>query len=274
MAVTLHVQVGDIISGADGLPTVVTGVYPQGERPVYKILFSDGVAVEADALEAVVGAGLDRHPVAAQHFLRFGERAVRHPGFAAGERHARAHGRRVQAVEREQDAALEDEPVYVVILRPAEPRAARTETRRMMLAQETRFALKGGTAINLFEDDLPRLSVDIDLNYIDAVDRETMLAERPRVGQALTQVFGRAGLTVKRSRPVTVPDGLTAEVFRRALDAFLPAGPMRPPADPPTLRAVLAGPECPAPDFAASFEHHAALLERVDALVLVNPENR
>jgi len=31
------------------------------------------------------------------------------------------------------------------------------------LAGEKRFALKGGTAINLFEHDLPRLSVDIDL---------------------------------------------------------------------------------------------------------------
>jgi hypothetical protein len=29
------------------------------------------------------------------------------------------------------------------------------------LSQEPRFALKGGTAINLFEHDLPRLSVDI-----------------------------------------------------------------------------------------------------------------
>jgi hypothetical protein len=29
------------------------------------------------------------------------------------------------------------------------------------LAQEPRFALKGGTAISLFEHDLPRLSVEI-----------------------------------------------------------------------------------------------------------------
>lgn len=34
------------------------------------------------------------------------------------------------------------------------------------LAKETRFALKGGTAINLFERDLPRLSVDIDLTWL------------------------------------------------------------------------------------------------------------
>ncbi|GAA4808872.1 hypothetical protein GCM10011365_16980 [Marinicella pacifica] len=31
---------------------------------------------------------------------------------------------------------------------------------------ETCFALKGGTAINLFVEDLPRLSVDIDLVYL------------------------------------------------------------------------------------------------------------
>lgn len=63
----------------------------------------------------------------------------------------------------------------------------------------SRMALKGGTALNLFVLGLPRLSVDIDLNYIGAADRETMLAERPRVEQALQQVAGRMGLTVKRT---------------------------------------------------------------------------
>ena len=33
------------------------------------------------------------------------------------------------------------------------------------VSQETDFALKGGTAINLFVRDMPRLSVDIDLAY-------------------------------------------------------------------------------------------------------------
>jgi len=32
-----------------------------------------------------------------------------------------------------------------------------------LVAEETCFALKGGTAINLFVRDMPRLSVDIDL---------------------------------------------------------------------------------------------------------------
>ena len=44
-----------------------------------------------------------------------------------------------------------------------------------------RMALKGGTAINLFVLGLPRLSVDIDLNYVGPSDRATMLTERPRI---------------------------------------------------------------------------------------------
>lgn len=39
------------------------------------------------------------------------------------------------------------------------------------------FALKGGTAINLFYRDMPRLSVDIDLTYILVKDRERLLYE-------------------------------------------------------------------------------------------------
>ena len=34
------------------------------------------------------------------------------------------------------------------------------------------FALKGGTAINLFHDNMPRLSVDIDLTYVPMEDRK------------------------------------------------------------------------------------------------------
>ena len=63
---------------------------------------------------------------------------------------------------------------------------------------KSRMVLKGGTALNLFVLDVPRLSVDIDLNYIGAADRETMLAERPKVEQALQAVFGRLGLEVRR----------------------------------------------------------------------------
>jgi len=42
-----------------------------------------------------------------------------------------------------------------------------------VIALDTRFALHGGTAINLFDRNMPRLSVDIDLTYIPIEDRET-----------------------------------------------------------------------------------------------------
>jgi len=61
-----------------------------------------------------------------------------------------------------------------------------------------RIALKGGTALNLFHFEVPRLSVDIDLNYIGAKDRETMLAEKPKIEQAVQAVCSREGLTIKR----------------------------------------------------------------------------
>ncbi|MDO8272682.1 MAG: nucleotidyl transferase AbiEii/AbiGii toxin family protein, partial [Gammaproteobacteria bacterium] len=39
------------------------------------------------------------------------------------------------------------------------------------VADESCFALKGGTAINLFIRNMPRLSVDIDLTYLPMRDR-------------------------------------------------------------------------------------------------------
>ena len=61
-----------------------------------------------------------------------------------------------------------------------------------------RLVLKGGTALNLFFFDLPRLSVDIDLNYIGQLDRQEMLLERPEVEKALEAIFQREGLSIRR----------------------------------------------------------------------------
>lgn len=62
-----------------------------------------------------------------------------------------------------------------------------------------RVALKGGTALNLFVFDVPRLSVDIDVNYVGGADRATMTADRPKFDAALEQVASRMGLAVKRA---------------------------------------------------------------------------
>lgn len=47
-----------------------------------------------------------------------------------------------------------------------------------LVAKETVFALKGGTAINLFLRNMPRLSVDIDLTYLPVKDRASARALR------------------------------------------------------------------------------------------------
>ncbi len=61
-----------------------------------------------------------------------------------------------------------------------------------------KLALKGGTALNVFYLDIPRLSVDIDLNYIGSAEREGMLAERPLVEDAIHAVCSREGFSVVR----------------------------------------------------------------------------
>ncbi len=53
------------------------------------------------------------------------------------------------------------------------------------IAKENCFALKGGTAINLFYSDLPRLSVDIDLTYINFDIRDIAYS---KINEALERI--------------------------------------------------------------------------------------
>ncbi|MEE0299526.1 MAG: nucleotidyl transferase AbiEii/AbiGii toxin family protein, partial [Christensenellales bacterium] len=55
------------------------------------------------------------------------------------------------------------------------------------------LALKGGTAINLTIFDLPRLSVDIDLDYSENVPREEMLAQREIITERIHKYMAAAG---------------------------------------------------------------------------------
>jgi predicted nucleotidyltransferase component of viral defense system len=61
------------------------------------------------------------------------------------------------------------------------------------------FALKGGTALNLFYLGLDRLSVDIDFNYIGAEDRETMLGHKKLVEQRLPRLMQSYGYELIRA---------------------------------------------------------------------------
>ncbi len=69
---------------------------------------------------------------------------------------------------------------------------------------EACFALKGGTAINFFVRDFPRLSVDIDLVYLPVEDRAATLRG---INAALERIAARVrralpGVQVREQRPV------------------------------------------------------------------------
>lgn len=51
------------------------------------------------------------------------------------------------------------------------------------------LTLKGGTAINFLYLDLPRLSVDIDLDYIGSVEKEQMKKDREEIHDVLNRLF-------------------------------------------------------------------------------------
>ncbi|MGP2414108.1 nucleotidyl transferase AbiEii/AbiGii toxin family protein [Pantoea ananatis] len=75
------------------------------------------------------------------------------------------------------------------------------------VANEHCFALKGGTAINLFIRDFPRLSVDIDLAYIPLESREVAL---PNVREALARIANRLEKQANISTALQTnnPDGM------------------------------------------------------------------
>lgn len=85
------------------------------------------------------------------------------------------------------------------------------------VAAERCFALKGGTAINLFVRDLPRLSVDIDMTYVPVQSRAESLsaidAAMKRIAAAIRKSINDAQVTEQRA------DGMVRKLFVRATGA-------------------------------------------------------
>ena len=86
------------------------------------------------------------------------------------------------------------------------------------VAAEKEFALKGGTAINLFVRDMPRLSVDIDLTYVPVADRATSLKAidtgMNRIADAVKK--GMRGAQLNASQPKG--ENCTTKLLLRADD--------------------------------------------------------
>ncbi len=84
-----------------------------------------------------------------------------------------------------------------------------------LIAPEPCFALKGGTAINLFICDFPRLSVDIDLTYLPLDDRDQALG-------AIEDGLGRIAVNIRRviqGAKVTAAAGEAGRVQRLQIAA-------------------------------------------------------
>lgn len=59
------------------------------------------------------------------------------------------------------------------------------------------LVLRGGTALNFLHLDLPRLSVDIDLDFIGGITKEEMEKLRPQLDTALKRIFVQEGYEIK-----------------------------------------------------------------------------
>ncbi|KAA6230393.1 nucleotidyl transferase AbiEii/AbiGii toxin family protein (plasmid) [Chlorobium phaeovibrioides] len=68
------------------------------------------------------------------------------------------------------------------------------------VAQAPVFALKGGTAINLFEQNMPRLSVDIDLVYLPLDDRAVALESIASALQEICKSIEKIGIKATPQR--------------------------------------------------------------------------
>lgn len=83
-----------------------------------------------------------------------------------------------------------------------------------LVAAEDCFALKGGTAINLFIRDMPRLSVDIDLMFLPVRSRAESLAEIDAAMKRIEQAILR---TIVRSKVThTLTDGFVTKLLVNA----------------------------------------------------------
>ncbi len=79
--------------------------------------------------------------------------------------------------------------------------------------QTPRFAMKGGTALNLFVQDLPRLSVDIDVVFIDhQTDRNSALEEIAQEIQRIESAIAVMGYGT-RTRKVHGGDEVKLDIF-------------------------------------------------------------
>lgn len=80
--------------------------------------------------------------------------------------------------------------------------------------REKRFALKGGTAINLFYHNLPRLSVDIDLTYLPIESRAASFAHIDEAFEKIIKDLAIRFPTLRIQRVITNEGNIKQIIFR------------------------------------------------------------
>lgn len=96
------------------------------------------------------------------------------------------------------------------------------------IEQEKCFALKGGTAINLFVRNMPRLSVDIDLTYMGEESRKQALT---LIAVALLRIKSKVeskipGSKVKSSKRISQDDEAKIYIERNGVTVKVEANPV------------------------------------------------
>lgn len=66
---------------------------------------------------------------------------------------------------------------------------------------KNKLVLKGGTAINFIYFDIPRLSVDIDVDYIGSFEKSKMLEDRKYLESVFLRIFKKLGYQVMGRKP-------------------------------------------------------------------------
>lgn len=87
------------------------------------------------------------------------------------------------------------------------------------VAAERDFALKGGTAINLFVRSMPRLSVDIDLTYLPVAGRTESLAAIDAGMKRMAVAIGKGIPGVKVNEVVNRAEGIVTKLTLQRADA-------------------------------------------------------
>lgn len=82
---------------------------------------------------------------------------------------------------------------------------------------KSKFVLKGGTALNLFLLNLPRLSVDIDLNYIGSTEKEEMLNDKAQIERKIVTTCNKLDIKVDRN-PIEHAGGKYSLTYESSLN--------------------------------------------------------